>query len=554
MLAETQPSNPKSQPSKLGYGDYLRFRNLVLERSGLHFPERKWADLEIGLFKALAASPLAQNGSYNLDHYYNLLCDKSSPAGQAEMDRLIKALTIGETHFFRDQAQFDALATQVLPALIARKRAAAASAGFGIQPHLRVWSAGCATGEEAYSLAILLKELLPDLEQWRILILATDINPDSLARAKEALYSDWSFRETRAKALRPHYFNREASTGAAVRYRLSEDIRQMVTFATLNLIEDDYPAITNNTGSMDLIICRNVTIYFTEDTTRQVVHHFYQALTDGGWLVVGHSEPSLVVYRAFQAHTFAEALLYQKTGQPTAWPADWELLDKNRTDKKWESWPYPLPHPQQKGLPQPILKSGGEESPWRKTRSFRRTSPLACQPHPNLPPTGLATTSDPYELARMLLDQGRPQEAIAALQQKVSAEPDFAPAHSLLGLTYANLGRWPEARQWCQSALKLNNLLAESYFVLGLVHQHENEFAAAIAMLKKAIYIDRNAPLFHFNLGMLYRRQGQSEMARRAYHNVVRILEKWPPDTAIPDAGGTTAGHLLDTIRRMIET
>lgn len=533
MTMEAPFSKPKSHSSKLGYGDYLRFRDLVLERSGLHFPERKWTDLEIGLFKALAASPLAQNGSYNLDHYYNLLQDKNNPTSQVEMERLIKALTVGETHFFRDQAQFDALATKVLPALIVRKRAAAAAAGLGVQPQLRIWSAGCATGEEAYSLAILLKELLPDLAQWRILLLATDINQDSLARAKEGLYSDWSFRETRAKALRPEYFSVETgSTSTAVRYRLNENIRQMVTFATLNLIEDDYPAIINNTASMDLIICRNVTIYFTEETTRQVVNRFYQALTDGGWLVVGHSEPSLVVYRAFQTQSFADTLLYQKTGQPTTWPAAWDLLDKNGPVRKRESQPMTFCGPVTSDPPRP------------KTRSLRQTAAL-----PTLPPVG----PDPYESAQTLLQQGCPQEAISALQQKVKAAPDFAPAHSLLGLIYANLGRWPEAKQWCQSALKLNNLLAETYFVLSLIHQHEEDLETAISTLKKAVYIDRNAPLFHFNLALLYRRQGQSDQAQRAYQNVVKILEKWPPETVVPDSGGMTARHLLETIQRTFE-
>ncbi|MBI1878914.1 MAG: hypothetical protein HYR94_11975, partial [Chloroflexi bacterium] len=245
---------------KLGYGDYSRFRDLVLERSGLHFPEKKWTDLEIGLSKAMHSLPGAvveALGSLDLDIYYRFLKEAATPLAQAEMERLINLLTIGETHFFRDSAQFDALATQVLPDLIARKRAAAAAVGSnppGI-PQLRLWSAGCATGEEPYSLAILLHQLIPDINNWRILILATDINQDSLTRARQSLYSNWSFRETRAKTTRSLYF-----TAQGKRYQLRDDIRQMVTFAPLNLIEDNFPAVHNNTMSMDLILCRNVTI------------------------------------------------------------------------------------------------------------------------------------------------------------------------------------------------------------------------------------------------------------------------------------------------------
>ena len=193
--------------SKLGYGDFLRFRNLVLERSGLYFPEKRRASLEVGLFKALAATTsFTSEGGYDLDDYYNLLRDKNNPTGKVELERLIHTLTIGETHFFRDEAQFNALATHVLPELITRKRAAAAAIGPAVKPQLRIWSAGCATGEEPYSIAILLTELLPDIDQWHILILATDINQESLVRARQAHYSDWSFREARAKTLRFSYF------------------------------------------------------------------------------------------------------------------------------------------------------------------------------------------------------------------------------------------------------------------------------------------------------------------------------------------------------------
>src|SRR5574341_1156108 len=143
------PPQTSNSPLQLSYGDYLRFRELVLERSGLYFPEKKRVDLESGLFKALASSAVSRlNGRHNLDQYYQLLCDKSNPGGRAEMERLINFLTIGETYFFRDEGQFNALTTKVLPALIARKRAAAAAFGPNIQPQLRLWSAGCATGEE----------------------------------------------------------------------------------------------------------------------------------------------------------------------------------------------------------------------------------------------------------------------------------------------------------------------------------------------------------------------------------------------------------------------
>jgi chemotaxis protein methyltransferase CheR len=519
---------------KLGYGDYLRFRDLVLERTGLHFPEKKRSDLEIGLLKSLAESPLASgNGDHKLDQYYNMLCNKDDSTSQAEMNRLIDILTIGETHFFRDEAQFNALSSQVLPALIARKRAAAAAVGPDIQPQLRIWSVGCATGEEPYSLAILLKELLPDLDNWYTLIFATDISQSALKRAQTAIYSNWSFREDRAKALRPRYFTRYLPPGPRLgssqpskdRYRLRDDIRRMVTFDTLNLIEDEYPAIHNNTVSMDLILCRNVTIYFTEEITRSVVRNLHHSLIDGGWLVVGHSEPSLTVYRAFQTHIFSGTVLYQKTGHSFFSPGN-----------MFKAAPTPDIRSEniksQTGSPKPPVSS-----------AKLKTAPLSSTPE---------TEVDLYEVAGVLLNKGHTQEAIDELHRKLTFDSNFAPAHSLLGRAYANLGRWDKARYWCESALRLDTLQAETYYVLGLIYEHEGKVEAAIDMFKKAIYLDREAPLLHFHLAMLYRKMGQVKNARKACQNTIKVLEKWPVASIVPDSGGATAKHLLEATRRIL--
>jgi chemotaxis protein methyltransferase CheR len=285
---------------------YGRFRDLVQTQSGLYFPDKKRRELELALSKALADAPGGISGA---EGYYRYLATAVTPTARQEVARFINRLTIRETHLFRDSAQFDALAMEVLPALIAEKREVAAKAG--TSPQLRLWSAGCSTGEEAYSLAILLRELLPDIARWHICILATDINEDLLARARQAIYPNWSFRESRAQTLRPRYF-RPHHNGGRDSYQLCEEMRQMVTFAHHNLAVADYPAVHNNTTSMDLILCRNVTIYFAPETTRQIVGRFHQSLVEGGWLVVGHSEPSATTYSTFAGHIIQGTLLYQK--------------------------------------------------------------------------------------------------------------------------------------------------------------------------------------------------------------------------------------------------
>lgn len=545
---------------QIGYGDYLRFRELILRRSGLHFPDKKREDLEIGLLRAFQDAPETVS---DLTAYYHYLTQSANLEAQQEMDRVINLLTVGETHFFRDSAQFDALANHVLPALIERKRAAAMALGANphISPELRIWSAGCATGEEAYSLAILLTELISDIEQWRISILATDINHDSLTRAREALYSDWSFRESRALSLRERYFTPEGR-----RNRLDVSVRRMVTFSRMNLKESNFPSIDNGTTAMDLIMCRNVTIYFDAETTQNLVNRFYDVLVDKGWLVVGHSEPSLMTYRDYQAHTFPGTLLYQKLLQPSQKQYKQELIDNLLFSKPLSravvSRPLPsvakaVDHasnhpPRTKGptKPLPPRRTGFLIPPDFKPP--RRTGILPLLEISN----SQELSDDPYKAARKQLSLGHINQAIITLQ---GAMDDFSDsqrpyAYCLLARAYADQGRWEQARDWCQSAIDLNSLLPESYAILAMVNENEGMLDQAIINLKKVIYLDRDRPLTHFSLAMLYQKMNQMDKSRRVLRNVEKILASWPSDMVIPDSGGTSAKRLLESVRQLLNS
>ncbi len=150
------PNRKSKDELSLGYGDYLRFSKLLLDRAGLYFSENRRPELEYRLRMAFASSTCA-----DLDEFYNLLQDEKN--GAVEMDILINSVTVSESHFFRDAAQFKALSENVFPRLIDRKRSSRT---------LRIWSAGCASGEEPYSIAMLLRELIPDIDNWSITILS----------------------------------------------------------------------------------------------------------------------------------------------------------------------------------------------------------------------------------------------------------------------------------------------------------------------------------------------------------------------------------------------
>ena len=519
----------------LAYGDYLRLRQLVEERSGLYFPEKRWPELEMGLRQAFSASTCA-----DLDSYYRLLSDPSE--GALEMDRLVNALTVGETYFFRDAGQFDALYNHVLPQLIERQRQARC---------LRLWSAACASGEEPYSLAILLRELLPDVDRWTITILATDINTESLDRARRAVYGDWAFREERARYYRSRYFRfltaddshlhapRSAASGRAQAigrsgYELAPEVRRMVTFARLNLASDDYPTLATNTTLMDLVLCRNATIYFDEPVTKHVVERLYGALADGGWLAVGYAEASSVTYRRFQAHSFPNAVLYQRLDQAKVSPVP--------------GWRVGL-RPSETGVPSaaPAGKPGKVSPP---AGTVRPPTPIA---------TDLAAAGDPLDRAADLLEYGRLDEARNLLLELVAQrQSGQATACALLGRAYANLGQWPEAERWCSESVRLDRLMLEAYYTLALVLQHQGRLDEAIDAMKKVVYIDHNHVLGHYGLAGLYHSQGDLARALRSLGNARRLLEAGliagQGDAAsaavLPSSGGITADRLREAILR----
>ncbi len=419
----TSQDNPRRSLS-LSYGDYLRFSQLAQDRFGLRFPEKRYADLEQGIRHAFAASTCS-----DLNQYYQVLLD--SHDGGVEMDRLVNALTINETYFFRDAGQFDALYTRVLPQIIERRRPLRT---------MRIWSAGCASGEEPYSIAMILRDLLPDVDDWSITILGTDVNTEALDRARKATYSDWSFREERAKMLRPRFFRQQDK-----QYELIPEVRRMVTYSWLNLAEEKYPAYETNTTFIDLILCRNVSIYFSQPVINRMTEQFYDALVDGGWLVVGHSESSPITYRRFQAHTFPNAVIYQRSGQETELPQGWEWLPKTTwsTGSQALTLPTSLATPKDDGAAVPDICWATEFT------EPSVSSPADPEPEP-IPEYKLESEPEPDHTDRLgqalkMLDFGRSGEARDLLREELTQNPVDAPICVLMGQACANLGDWEEA-------------------------------------------------------------------------------------------------------------
>ncbi|MDX9758760.1 MAG: protein-glutamate O-methyltransferase CheR, partial [Bacteroidota bacterium] len=256
---------------------------------GLRYQAHQWSDL-LRLLK-----PAARELGYDeVDEFLTNLVHGEQDARHADV--LARHLTIGESYFFREIVVFSILRERILPELVERKE----SQG---DRTLRVWSAGCSTGEEVYSIAILLEAIIADRSGWRYEVLGTDVNPSAIQRAREGVYRDWSFRDVPLD-LHAAYFEQTAEGKHAVIARIKENTE----FRVLNLVNTP----TLFPSGFDIIFCRNVLLYFTRDKVNGVVQGFRRALREHGWLIPSLTETTLINNPGFEGARFGDATLYRK--------------------------------------------------------------------------------------------------------------------------------------------------------------------------------------------------------------------------------------------------
>ena len=262
---------------------FERVARLFEERTGVVFPPERRPGAELGMRRALARANLPNADGYR-DHLAR---------DHALFDDLVNELVVGETYFFREPDQFAFVRDNILPAY---QRA-------DDERTIRAWSAGCASGEEAYSLAMLFAS---QGLAGRSHVLGTDLSRAALARARDAVYGAWSLRGDGVDAARP-YLER-----AGDQFRVRDEIRRLVAFEHLNLALEVYPSFVTGTWGVDLIFCRNVLIYLDRETVGAVVRRLFAALVDGGWLVTASSDPPVDREAPFATVVTDYGLFYQR--------------------------------------------------------------------------------------------------------------------------------------------------------------------------------------------------------------------------------------------------
>lgn len=464
---------------------------------GLHFTPARIGDLERGI--RYAAKDF---GFDDEDGFIDWL--ESRPLSREHIERLAFHLTIGETYFLRDPDSFKALEQKILPRLIDAR---------GQSRRIRVWSAGCSTGEEAYSIAILLRRLIPDLGDWNVSILATDINQRSLKKAQEGVYTEWSFRDT-PEWFRDLYF-RQDTKGA---WRIDPEIQKMVSFGYLNLAEDIYPSLLNGTNGVDIIFCRNVIMYFSDTVARAVVTGLSKSLVEDGWLLVSPAEAVRSISGLFKPVNIGGAIFYKKAEGERA--LEWSVA---QTPPQVPLFEVPLPQAEQT---RPAPAPQAEEKPVEAARAEK----------------------DIVAEAGVLYEKGRYLEA-ASLIESIPAEAREEGQMLLLARAYANLGRLEEASRWCESVLASNSLNNAAYILLASIRLEQARMEEAIKNLKKALYIDQDSIIAHFMLGkLLMARAAGGPQARRHFATAYSLLKARRDDDFLPESDGMMAGRLREII------
>jgi len=409
-----------------------RVSELIAAIAGLDFPPERHPDLQRGLDSA--AIELGFTDTHSCVDW--LL---ATPDNEPRVHAVVEHLAIGDTYFFRERQMFEVLAQRVLPELISR----------GTR-RLRIWSAACSTGEEAYSLAIVLRELLPERRQWDLTLLATDINERSLHKAEAGVYGEWSFRDA-PPGLKERYF-RPTPQG---RFVIAEEIRDMVRFARFNLAQDRWPALVTGDNAMDLILCRNVLMYFSAARARRAVENLGASLTEDGWLVVSPSEYSQTTFARFSSSNFTDCILYRKRATPS------------------HEAPPPVTHAPSGSDPESEINAASD------TASSATTAP---------------TPEHHALLTRTLANQGQLEPALAAADRWIAADKTNPSAHYLQATVHQELGHMEAARRSLRRAIYLKPDFVVAHFALGNLTRATAGSAAATRHFTNALTLVKSFP------------------------------------------------------------
>lgn len=501
------PRTSRTTELVLRPAQFQLLRDLLATYSGVFLDEARQRVLTDGLSKRLAATRL------NFDAYIDLV---RQPAERAELQQLAELVLNHETVFFRNAPHMHALRKEILPGLHQQKAP---------DEPLRIWSAGCATGEEPYSLAIQVLETLGPALTRPVEIWATDLSEAALNRARHGQYRGRTLANVNPE-LRTRYFTHAGDT-----WTVRQSVRTLVHFEQLNLLEP-FPA---HAQDLDLIFCQNVTIYFQLETCRQLMQRFYTTLPNGGMLFLGFSETLWNIFDKFQSREIAGAFIYYKESYPAPAPICARLPSGRRSEPRQA--PVSASNRASLRAPYPPARRASAAMPEQQRSASDNAAPFQA-----VEPAHVAQ-------AGQLLDAGKAGAALAVLHAVPLDGPQAPQLVALAARAHANRGDLDLAVAEARRAIELDPLTAEAYLLLGILYAQQHEWPAAIAQLERARYLEPTAALVSFHLAEVYRQGQRPNLAGREYRNTLRKLELLPADRLLD---GAAVGWIRETCQRYL--
>ena len=485
--------------------EYLsRFQQRLIEHFGLLFDAQEQQELLSKLNDRMRALDIQ-----DLGHYLNIIAADNS-TGQGEWWQLANNLTNTESYFFRDAGQMILLRERVLPDLIRRRRP---------EQRLNILSAGCASGEEAYTLAILLNELLGGSHEWQLDIVGMDINDEALKLARQAIYRDWSFRGVPKETQRRYFSDRHGGQ------RLDRQIAEMVHFERQNILAADFPEQSGYRDYFDLIICRNVFIYFSSGAVTHALEKLNRALKPDGLLLTGHGELIDQDMHGFRLHIYPKSVLYQRADSNTAEPSSLASIKL------------------------PAIRPLPVRSDYK---AYRTSAVPAAKAVKQLEVH--SEKSDTYlETIKGWLKQKDYHRAEQKLVQRLQQSPDDYDALLLLAQLKADRGEHNEATRYCQLAMQQQRFACAPHFLMAQIYQEQGDNVAALNELKKTIYLDPDHIAAYVQAAILQISSKKYKVARQMYMTALDLLKGIPPGRTVECFDSLIAGKLLIQIEQALQ-
>lgn len=472
---------------------------------GLDFQSNQWLDMERRVMSVAVDLQIDPK----LDTILQLLSKPN--LSHQELNSFSGHLTINETYFYRETAALDLLINEIIPKLISLRR--------GKNEKIRIWSAGCSSGEEPYTIAMLLRQHFPELINWDITILATDISPNAIGKALKGEYTDWSFRNT-DESIKSKYF---APSGK--NWSIIPEIKKMISFSYLNLSKNSYPSSLTNTEEMDVVFCRNVMMYFTPQVIKEVSARFKNCLIDQGWFITSQVELNDDYFSNFERVNYHNGIFYQKTNRLKQIVKQIPIIER-----KVERIAKPKVEIKKEIVRKPLMPI---ETPKVVTKVYADVG---------------ITMSE----INSYFQNGLYKHCIDYCLQKIAQGHLNNQLFEVLVKSFANSGLLADGMETITKIVHSNSSTAQMYYIYASLLNEKNELQKAENTLRKAIYLDHKHVLSHLMLGDVFLKSDKHQLALKHYDIIMRLLENLNENEIVPDSDGLTAGRIRQLTESII--